>query len=147
MEKQSFVIETQVPVEHMPDLMEFLNHNLHRQKDVTGLSQSIIDGNPTLSFTLQTGQTPYLIVQLIGGKPITACMIVRDEQCGKTASNIKRLLILWTRYYEERMQEATLDLIWNEGDKTQPLAAETKKPMNRSLIELHILLTIGFLGM
>jgi len=149
----SYTIETEVPLNYLGNLLDFIyrKYLLPREQRFANVSRAIVNGDPSLTFTVldSTGKKN-LNVEITGSKPIKVKIIPLDETVSEERINeVKQDVIIAVELFEEKVRKSTLYFAWREGEETVPeeLHGKEKKPINRMFLETQIFLFVVFIGL
>jgi heat shock protein HtpX len=149
----SYTIETEVPPNYLGNLLDFIyrKYLLPQEQRFTNVSIAIVDGDPSLTFTVldSTGKKN-LNVEIRGSKPIKVKIIPLDEVVSEERINeVKQDVIIAVELFEEKVRESTLFFAWREGEEIVPeeLHGKEKKAINRMFLETQIFLFVVFIGL
>jgi len=149
----SYTIETEVPSSYLENLLDFIykKYLLPQEKRFANISRAILDGDPSLTFTVldSTGKKT-LNVEIRGSKPIKVKVIPLDKKVSEEGiSEVKHDVIIAVELFEEKVRESTLFFAWREGEEIVPeeLHGKEKKAINRMFLETQIFLFVVFIGL
>jgi heat shock protein HtpX len=149
----SYVIETEVPSNYLGNLLDFVyrKYVLSQEKRFANVARVIMDGDPSLTFTVldSTGKQN-LDVEIRGGKPIKVKIIPLDEMVPEERINeVKQDVIIAVELFEEEVRNSTLYFAWREGEEIVPekLHGKEKKSINRLFLETQIFLFVVFISL
>jgi heat shock protein HtpX len=147
----SYVIETEVPSNYLGNLLDFIyrKYVVPQEKRFANVSRAIVDGDPSLTFTVldSTGKQN-LNVEIRGSKPIKVKIIPLDEGVLEERINeVKQDIIIAVEFFEEEVRKSTLYFAWREGEEIVPeqLHGKEKSSINRLFLETQILLFMAFI--
>jgi heat shock protein HtpX len=146
----SYTIETEVPSNYMKGLLYFVyrKYIVAQKQRFVNVSRMVVNGSPSLEFTVLDLEKETLNVKLIAGTPIKVEITLVDETVSEASiTAVKQDLIIAVELFEEKVREGTLYFAWREGEEMVPeeLLGKEKKPINRLFLETQILLAIVFL--
>jgi len=149
----SYVIETEVPSSYLGNLLDFVyrKYMLPQAKRFANVSRTIVNGDPSLTFTVldSTGKRN-LDVEIRGSKPIRVKIVPLDEMVPEEKINeVKQDVIIAIELFEEEVRKSTLYFAWREGEEIVPekLREKGKKSINRLFLETQIFLFVVFIGL
>lgn len=149
----SYLIETDIPSTYIRNLMDFIyrKYILPQEQRFTNISRNLVNGDPTITFTLldDTGKQD-INVEIRGSKPIKLKIIRLDETVPETRINeVKQDVTIAVNFFEEQVRKSTLYFAWREGEEIVPeqLHGKEKKPINRMFLETQILFFMLFIAL
>lgn len=149
----SYTIETEVPSNYLGNLLDFVyrKYVLAQAQRFVNVSRAIVDGDPSLTFTVldSTGKQN-LNVEIRGSKPIKVKIIPLDETVPEEKINeVKQDVIIAVEFFEEEVRKSTLYFAWREGEEIVPekLHGKEKKSINRLFLETQIFLFVVFISL
>jgi len=149
----SYSIETEVPLEYMGELIDFIlkKYILPEREQFANVSKGTVDGNASLSFTsLDASGKQDLKSEIVGGRPIRLNVTRLDDTVPEErVDKIKQDVIILVGFFEEKMRSSTLFFAWREGEEIVPekLRGKEKQPINRMFLETQILLFVVFIAL
>jgi heat shock protein HtpX len=149
----AYTIETEVPPNYLGNLLDFIyqKYLLPQKQRFANISRAILDGNPSLTFTVQdsTGKKN-LNVEIRGNKQMNVRVIPLDKTVSEeTINEVKQDVIIAVKLFEEKVRKSTLYFAWREGEEIVPeeLHGKEKKAINRMFLETQIFLFVVFIGL
>lgn len=148
----SYSIETDVPSSYFGSLMDFIyrRYILPQEQLFANVSRKILDGDPSLTFTLLdlTGKQD-LNIEIRGSKPIELKITRLVDAIPEERINaVKQDITIAVNLFEENVRKSTLYFAWREGEEIVPEKprGNENKPINRLFLETQILLLIIFIA-
>jgi heat shock protein HtpX len=150
-ESLSYTIETEVPPNHQRSLLYFIyrKYLIPQKQRFTNVSRKIVNGNPSLAFTVLDSGKQILNAEIIAGKPIKVEITPLDETVPEAKiTDVKQDIIIAVELFEEKIRQSTLYFAWREGEEIVPegLHGKEKKSINRLFLETQILLFVVFIS-
>jgi heat shock protein HtpX len=147
----SYSVETNIPSSYAEKLIDFIYQKYIQPEErrFTKVSKKILDGDPSLTFTLldSTGKQD-LDVEIRGIKPIKLKITPLDETITEEQINeVKQDVVIAVELFEENLRKSTLFFAWREGEEIVPeqVHGKEKKSINRLFLETQILLFMFFI--
>jgi heat shock protein HtpX len=151
MQTISYNITTEVPSSYLQTLLDFIyvQYLFPQNKKFSDFSRKIVNGIPSLSYTVlnEQNQKPILNVIINAKIPLQInIQQINDEPSSKIVELTKQDIIIAIQMFEEKTRRRTLYFAWSEGEKIIPETLRKKeKSFKRLFLETQILFFIVFI--
>lgn len=149
----TYTIETEAPSNYLGNLLDFVyqKYILPQAQRFVNISRAIVDGDPSLTFTvLDSSGKQNLNVEIRGSKPVKVKIKPLDETVPEERINeVKQDVIIAIEFFEEKIRRSTLYFAWREGEEIVPEEhyGREEKAINLLFLETQILLFVVFISL